>query len=946
MAGGGSRDRYQFWRKSFLGSCLCLLAGLWFFLPPAMARAQTVRVGYDPAGAYLYKDAEGEFQGYNLEYLYEIAKYTDWQYEFVAYSRWAEAIQALENGEIDVLPTVLRSPEREGRMLFPMRAMSSVHVALVVAQDDTQYFYGDIASLMGKRIGVRRDTVDTQAFEAWAAERGLTYEPVPFSSQEALLAALDRGEIEAAAMSYVGHVRDYRAVAEFSPKLMYFAIAPGRGDLLQQMNIAMEQIAVLNPGFFERIVQEYMKRTITTQPVFSHEERALLEQAVPVRVALLRRGFPFSAVTDKNEFQGIVPDLLRRITELSGMQFTFVPVDSQQEALKLTEAGEVDMIGRVGVDLIFAKKEGMRLTSPYVMQSMVRLMRKGTQTVQRVALLGMFQKERLERGRALDDDVLFEACGDTQEAFTALVEGRVDALYVDSATAAYFLNTHRASEYQINSLPDYYYDLAFGVSEKADKRVALILDKCIRFISTDEMNGLISQHRQPGTQSLTSIIEQLPLKYLLVFLALVTAAALLLGYASFSLWRKRGIEQRMADIKEKNRQIQVDLQTAQQVNAIREDFFSCISHDMRTPLNGITGFTRLAAEAATLAEARAYIEKIKLSNALLVDLVEDTLQLSKFERGNFRLTLGTFRIREFVTGLVEPIRLLAEEKKLRFVLDTAGLEDRCIIADQLNTRKIIQNLLSNAVKFTPAGGEAGMVISSCISPQGRFVLWLKVYDTGIGISREFLPRIYDPFAQERQAGKTEFAGNGLGLTIVRRLVDIMGGELTITSTPGKGTEANAELYFELAPGEAKPVGLVGAPDYSSLGGKRVLLCEDNELNAEIAGELLAEHNIAVIRAENGQQGLELFRASAPGSIDAVLMDIRMPVMDGYAATKAIRAMDRVDAKTVPILALSADAFAEDIARCLAIGMNAHIAKPIDPEKLFQALLQWCGTKKN
>ena len=944
-ASKGRRMQGQFFWKVLCG-CLWFLAGMGFFLPGAMAEEQTViRVGYDPSGIYLYQGEDGGFQGYNLEYLYEIAKYTDWKYEFVPYPQWADAIAALENNEIDLLPTVLRSPEREGRMLFPMRAMSAVHVALVVGREDTQYFYGDVAALQGAHIGVRRDTVDTNSFRNWAAARKLQYDEVVFDSQQDLLTALDEKRIDAAAMSYVGRARDYRAIAEFAPRLMYFAVAPEREDVLRSLDMAMEQIAAFNPGFFERIVQEYTKQSAAPQPVFSRAERALLDEAGTVRVTLLRHGFPFSLQTEDGSYEGIVPDLLKRLSELSGLRFSFVPVDSQSEAVEAVAEGRADMIGRVGNNLVSAKREGLRLTTPYVVDSMVSLTRKGTDEVHRIAFLGIFQKEKLIQALAPDTAMAFEVYPDTQKAFEALDRGAADALYVDSATAAYFLNTHRAAEYQINALPEYRYTMSFGVSEQADPRLASILDKCIRFVSVDEMAGIITNHRQPENRLIADVVEQLPMRYLFLLLLLAVLTAAVMGYTSFSLWRKRGVEKRMADIKEKNRQIQVDLATARQVNSIREEFFSSISHDMRTPLNGITGFTRLAAEADTLEAARGYIEKIKVANGLLVDLVEDTLQLSKFERGNFQLTLENFDIREFAADIAAPARLLAEEKGLRFVLDMAALENRRVVADRVNTRKIFWNLLSNAVKFTSAGGEVQVILSSCISPQGSFVLWLKVTDTGIGISREFLPRIYEPFAQERQSGKTEYIGNGLGLTIVRRLVDVMGGELSITSKQGKGTEINLELYFELAPEAQAAEKLVKLPDYSMLQGKRILLCEDNELNADITKELLAEQNMSVLWAENGQRGLELFQSAEPGSIDAILMDLRMPVMDGYAATQAIRAMERPDAKTIPILALSADAFSEDVAYCLEIGMNAHIAKPLDPDRLYQELVHWCAAKK-
>lgn len=807
-----------------------LLLAVMLFPMLLKAEAETLRVGYDPAGSYLEFGKNATFQGYNMEYLYEISKYTNWSYELVPYTKWADAVQALETGEIDILPTVLRSPEREHSILFSMRPMSDMRVALIVPQDDKVHFYGDLDCMQGARIGVRSNTLDAAEFKTWAQKYGLQYKLEIFDTQKELIDALDTGSIEAAALSYVGRARDYRAIAEFAPQNMYFAVTPGRQDILNALDIAMEQIVVMNPGFVEKISKKYMKTIGTTGPLFSHAEHEYIRSAPPVRVTLSDKSFPFSYRSDTGEI-----------------------------------------------------------------------------------------------------------------CFEALTEGRVDAIYVDSVTAAYFMNSHRASEYQMVSLPAFSYDLVFGVDEKASPQLASILDKSIRFISVDELSGIVAKNRMPDRQGLWEIAARIPLQYLTAVLALLLLAALVLAYTSYSLWRKRGIEKRMAAIKEKNRIIQVDLETAQKVNAVKEEFFSHISHDMRTPLNGIAGFTRLAGEAGTLAEARNYIEKIRISNALLTELVEDTLQLSKLDRGNFQLSWEKSDSMEFAKELAVPIRLQAEEKGLRFTLDVHGLEQKHILMDRRNTRKVFLNVLSNAIKFTPAGGKIILSMESSLSSAGRFVLWARIIDTGIGISREFLPRIFEPFSQEGFAGMTEQPGNGLGLAIAHRLVERMGGEIEVESKPEKGTEVSIVLYFDLVDEAGRPVETARPPnaDASRLKGKRALLCEDNALNTEIAKLLLEQYGIEVLCAANGQAGLEMFKQSPPGSIDFILMDLRMPVMDGYLAARGIRSLDRPDAGTVPIIALSADAFAEDVEHSREAGMNAHIAKPLEPEKLLAELLRWC-----
>ena len=920
-----------------------LLLAVMLFPMLLKAEAETLRVGYDPAGSYLEFGKNATFQGYNMEYLYEISKYTNWSYELVPYTKWADAVQALETGEIDILPTVLRSPEREHSILFSMRPMSDMRVALIVPQDDKVHFYGDLDCMQGARIGVRSNTLDAAEFKTWAQKYGLQYKLEIFDTQKELIDALDTGSIEAAALSYVGRARDYRAIAEFAPQNMYFAVTPGRQDILNALDIAMEQIVVMNPGFVEKISKKYMKTIGTTGPLFSHAEHEYIRSAPPVRVTLSDKSFPFSYRSDTGEIKGIIPDLLQRLTELSGLQFEIVAINSQQEGIHMVQEGQAVILGRLTDDLIFSKQLGLRTTTPYAHFAMVQVARKQTTEYRRIALQGIVQKEMVKSQEPEDSGREYLVCPNTAACFEALTEGRVDAIYVDSVTAAYFMNSHRASEYQMASLPAFSYDLVFGVDEKASPQLASILDKSIRFISVDELSGIVAKNRMPDRQGLWEIAARIPLQYLTAVLALLLLAALVLAYTSYSLWRKRGIEKRMAAIKEKNRIIQVDLETAQKVNAVKEEFFSHISHDMRTPLNGIAGFTRLAGEAGTLAEARNYIEKIRISNALLTELVEDTLQLSKLDRGNFQLSWEKSDSMEFAKELAVPIRLQAEEKGLRFTLDVHGLEQKHILMDRRNTRKVFLNVLSNAIKFTPAGGKIILSMESSLSSAGRFVLWARIIDTGIGISREFLPRIFEPFSQEGFAGMTEQPGNGLGLAIAHRLVERMGGEIEVESKPEKGTEVSIVLYFDLVDEAGRPVETARPPnaDASRLKGKRALLCEDNALNTEIAKLLLEQYGIEVLCAANGQAGLEMFKQSLPGSIDFILMDLRMPVMDGYLAARGIRSLDRPDAGTVPIIALSADAFAEDVEHSREAGMNAHIAKPLEPEKLLAELLRWC-----
>ena len=384
-------------------------------------------------------------------------------------------------------------------------------------------------------------------------------------------------------------------------------------------------------------------------------------------------------------------------------------------------------------------------------------------------------------------------------------------------------------------------------------------------------------------------------------------------------------------------EVETALLEAEKANEAKSSFMSSISHDMRTPLNGIIGFTDLALKTDSAAAVRDYLEKIRISGGLLLDLINDTLTLSKIDSGKLAIDCKTEDIFKLINVIAVPIRAAAEAKGVLFVLDVSGVECRWVRADRKNIQKIFLNLLGNAVKFTPAGGTVQYVIREVQNDGGEPNIFVTVRDDGIGIGDKFLPHIYEPFAQER-AGQPGSQGTGLGLAIVKRLITLMGGTIKVKSQRGRGTEFTVSLRLEPAAapdkhgGEAQTRG-----SRTDLSGARLLLCEDNDLNMEIARTLLESAGAVVVCAVNGREGLDKFAASRLYGFSAILMDVRMPVMNGLEAAAAIRALPRIDAPTVPIIAMSADAYDEDIRKCLAAGMNAHVAKPVNPKQLLETI---------
>jgi len=380
---------------------------------------------------------------------------------------------------------------------------------------------------------------------------------------------------------------------------------------------------------------------------------------------------------------------------------------------------------------------------------------------------------------------------------------------------------------------------------------------------------------------------------------------------------------------------------ADEANAAKSSFLASVSHDLRTPLNGIIGFTDLALGEPDPARKQDYLRKVRSSSLLLLDLVNDTLELSRIESGKSVLSPEAGDLQGMVQAVLTALEPSAEIKSLRLEEDFDACRGVTVWTDRLKFQKIFLNLLSNAIKYTPSGGTVRASVTWEESPADGCSCHMEVKDTGIGIRPEFLPHIFESFAQDRRPETANILGTGLGLAIVKRTVAQLGGSVTVESTVDVGSVFRVALPLPRASREQQG-GTEPAGSGTILAGRTVLLCEDNALNTEIARMLLQNQGLMVECASNGREGLEKFSASAPRYFSAVLMDIRMPEMDGCEASRAIRALPRPDAASVPIIAMTADAFAEDINNCRQSGMTDHVMKPINPERLFQVLRKQLG----
>ena len=423
------------------------------------------------------------------------------------------------------------------------------------------------------------------------------------------------------------------------------------------------------------------------------------------------------------------------------------------------------------------------------------------------------------------------------------------------------------------------------------------------------------------------------------FMSIAIILVIIFIFVIWMLMRSREDQRQLARQEETGRLLKEAADKAEAANKAKTEFLSHMSHDIRTPINAIMGMTDIALKNADNEEkVRDCLGKIDGASGHLLSLVNDVLDMSRIESGNTTMSSKAFNLKECLNNCASIISGQLVNRDITLVRDFEGIEAPAVMGDELHLRQIFINILGNSVKFTPDGGSITFRAWEEEGDEGKKIFVFDLSDTGIGMSEEYLPKLFEAFSQEEGGSRTTYKGTGLGMAITKSFVDLMGGSIEVESKLNCGSRFLVKIPMEIT--DLQDETYTSELDYGELKGIRVLLAEDNELNAEIAEGLLAEVGIITVTVHNGREAVERFRESALEEFDAILMDIMMPEMNGYEAAAAIRTLDRGDAAAVPIIALSANAYEEDIRKAKESGMNAHIAKPVDSKALYKELLHY------
>ena len=909
---------------------LSLAAGvLPAFSVQAKDAPRVVRVAFPEAVGMNETYEDGTHGGTIYEWLMEIAKYTGWEYEFVK-GDTGELMDELNNGTCDIMGGMFLRDSLAELYNYPEYSTGFNYALLIYRKDDEDIKGFDYKSINGKRIGVFAKATDKiERLRKFLDFNGIEAELVSYGSAEEFARCLEDPDIDIMLGSDVYMTDEYNVAAKFESEPTYIVTAKAETELCGELSRAIESIYAADPEFGRKLYDKYFPDQYINSIYFTEQEREFIKNSDSVRVAVVDGRYPICYEQD-GEKKGAALASIEIIAEKTGLTFEYVYADSYQKALNLVEEGEADIITGFMDSENTASKMNLVRTSAYASLNSVILRNKNSYDNEQGRVMALPQGHELKTWGENDKIEYYNTYVECLEAvnkgsadYTQMPTAFMEGMYAED----YYANVVLASDTEMRQ------ELSLAMAKPVNVPLYSILSKAINNLSEEEMSLIIGQNTlgiRENVATLKSFLYTNPVLAVSIcvgmILLLCIIAILIMSYRT------------------RVKIMRVRLEKAEETSKAKSDFLSRMSHEIRTPMNAIIGLTSLTKMQEEIPPAVSKnLNQIDASAKFLLSLLNDVLDMSKIESQKMHMECAPFDLKHVVEQMKNMFVALIKSREMEFLI-SCDVQETLFEGDEMRLQQVLTNLLSNACKFTADGGTIELTVRQESRDKNEAALYFAVKDTGIGIQEDDKKRIFNAFEQAA-SHQTNIPGTGLGLAISASLVEMMGGELKVDSHPGAGSEFYFTLRFPVYDGVLPKESEQSCKPGDFLKGLRILLAEDNDINAEIATELLELEGVVVERAVNGQKAVELFAQSQANSFDAILMDINMPVMSGLEATSKIRSMSRPDAAVIPILAMTANTFQEDRNQAYESGMTGFLPKPFNVEQLYDILARSAGRLK-
>ena len=937
--------------QTLMRKSVCVMLSLLLLLSavlPVKAAEETAPVKVVRVGSFEdtfnYVNEKGARKGYGYELLQTLSGYTGWQFEYVTCD-WSDCFEKLKNGEIDIIGGISYTEDRTQEMLFSDEPMGVEKYYLYADLSRADISASDFKTLNGKKIGVLMGTEPEVMLAEWEEKYGLKTEHVNISNNEDVKQKLANHEIDCfvSLEESFWAERGISTITRVGESGIYYAINKNRPDIKEELDDAMRALDEAVPFYTADLYKRYFSMDYT--PILTGEEKAWLRKHGAIRMGFLASDSGVSTFDPATgEFTGVITDYIQFAADCLGnqeLEFQLVGYDSKEAELDALKSGEIDMIFHFDQSPNLAEEYHFACTNTTWTSNLMAVTNQQLFTENKANRVAVPRnKLSLKKYLAFYYPQWEIVDCDTQEDAIKLVkDGQADCFITGVSSEEKYSKNH--GFYSI-LLPNPAKS-CFAVNS-GNRSLLSILNKTIKAMPTNMLTGSLAMYKSSSRKVTLSDFIKDNLFMALLVSSIAVAAILLTILKLLRKARKAEAAARKAasDTQELNAKLQVAVEKAESANHAKSTFLFNMSHDIRTPMNAIIGYADLASRHLDdPAKLKNYMENIQVCGQNLLMLLNNVLDLARIENDKTEMEYSVSDIEKDFRNCVAMFRNQADSKGQTLMV-TTQLQYPYIYADIPHLTEICTNLVSNAVKYTGAGGT---IRCNVTQKPGKKEGWcdtvVTVADNGIGMSQEFQKHIFEPFERERTSTVSKVEGSGIGMGIVKKLVGLMSGTVEVESRIGVGSTFTVTIPCRIASeDETQAKRETNPSDQKCLCGTRILLTEDNDLNAEIAVELLQEEGCTVDRAKDGVECVDMLEKAANGTYQLILMDIQMPVMNGYDAARKIRGLDDPQKANIPIIAMTANAFTEDRQVALDAGMNDHIAKPINMNVLVPTLRKY------